>query len=616
MTFIATIKRLASPVKDDPIAFVQNIFEASCVGIYTIFSIEIMKKILIEMEKWDIQEKFYLYISLYVGITIVAIIGRFFIKHWGWSRISFDGVSRESKRYLEAFIQADGNQVERIGTGRFISIIDKWLYQWMDVLFDLSFRGTLNCIMVFYAIYTIAKIHLIWGIIAFLLMMLSGIVATWANIWMTKKRELRRKEQNEANHQTVIALMSKNELLQNNGLSKITEKIESHLYKAKKSQEIVNIGFLIIEEFPRFMFLILRVGIYTLIALKIFSVDWGIIELSIFITVMAVAEKSLNEFLHLLRDILREFSSISLLWSTFDSLTPIEGYSEGTPFSPQAKDIILKDISYGYNDTKVFSGFSLTIEHGKKTALVGASWWGKTTLMKLIAGYLHPESWSISIMGNTLSETALKTYYPHIGYLTQDPSVFDGSIRDNLLSALSWKTGEGKTDTKKTKKNVSHAHANTNTLTHTHASQNTLSDNNSPEEEKLIHALKLAHCDFVFDLDHGLDTQIGERGVRLSWGQKQRLAIAKIFLKDPEIILLDEPTSALDSFSEEQITKALDELFVSRTVIVIAHRLQTVKKADDIIVIEGWGVLERWTHHELVAKWGIYHKMLELQSGF
>ena len=90
---------------------------------------------------------------------------------------------------------------------------------------------------------------------------------------MTKKRELRRKEQNEANHQTVIALMSKNELLQNNGLSKITEKIESHLYRAKKSQEIVNIGFFIIEEFPRFMFLILRVGIYTLIALKIFSVD-------------------------------------------------------------------------------------------------------------------------------------------------------------------------------------------------------------------------------------------------------------------------------------------------------------------------------------------------------
>jgi ATP-binding cassette, subfamily B, putative efflux pump len=102
----------------------------------------------------------------------------------------------------------------------------------------------------------------------------------------------------------------------------------------------------------------------------------------------------------------------------------------------------------------------------------------------------------------------------------------------------------------------------------------------------LKRALKLAHCDFVFDLEHGLDTEIGERGVRLSGGQKQRLAIAKIFLKDPEIILLDEPTSALDSFSEEAITEALDTLFKNRTVIIVAHRLQTVRKADDIIVIE------------------------------
>ena len=104
--------------------------------------------------------------------------------------------------------------------------------------------------------------------------------------------------------------------------------------------------------------------------------------------------------------------------------------------------------------------------------------------------------------------------------------------------------------------------------------------------------------------------------MRLSGGQKQRLAIAKIFLKDPEIILLDEPTSALDSFSEEQITIALDELFQNRTVIIVAHRLQTVKKADDIIVLEQGKVLERGNHASLVAKNGIYNRMLELQSGF
>jgi ABC-type multidrug transport system fused ATPase/permease subunit len=141
-------------------------------------------------------------------------------------------------------------------------------------------------------------------------------------------------------------------------------------------------------------------------------------------------------------------------------------------------------------------------------------------------------------------------------------------------------------------------------------------DGKLPNDEKIEAALRWAHCDFVWELEYGLDTEIGERGVRLSWWQKQRLAIAKIFLKNPEIILLDEPTSALDSFSEEHITKALDELFVGRTVVIIAHRLQTVKKADEIIVLEGGQVVEHWNHEELIKKWWLYNKMLELQSGF
>lgn len=224
------------------------------------------------------------------------------------------------------------------------------------------------------------------------------------------------------------------------------------------------------------------------------------------------------------REFTRDFQHIEKLWSTFDSLTPIKGYDTGKDFTKKEKNIIINSISYGYSEQKVFENFSLNIAHGKKTALVGASGGGKTTLMKLIAGYLHPESGSISVMGNILSETALKSYYPHIGYLTQDPSVFDATIRENLISAVN-------------------------------------KDDTEIEEQVLIDALRLAKCDFVFEMEKGLDTEIGERGVRLSGGQKQRLAIAKIFLKNPEIILLDEPTSALDSFSEEAITEALDTLF-------------------------------------------------------
>lgn len=130
------------------------------------------------------------------------------------------------------------------------------------------------------------------------------------------------------------------------------------------------------------------------------------------------------------------------------------------------------------------------------------------------------------------------------------------------------------------------------------------------------HILEQAHCQFVHQLPQGLQTQIGERGLKLSGGQRQRLAIAKIMLKNPSIVFLDEPTSALDSFSEEHITQAMHNLFTGRTVIIVAHRLQTVKEADDIILLEQGKIIERGTHTSLKVLKGKYYDMLELQTGF
>jgi ABC-type multidrug transport system fused ATPase/permease subunit len=136
------------------------------------------------------------------------------------------------------------------------------------------------------------------------------------------------------------------------------------------------------------------------------------------------------------------------------------------------------------------------------------------------------------------------------------------------------------------------------------------------DDNEINQALQKAQCDFIFNTKEGLETQIGEKGIRLSGGERQRLAIAKLLLKNPEIIVLDEPTSALDSFSEDVITKAMEELFKGRTVIIIAHRLQTVKRADTILVLEKGKMVEQGTHKELIDKGGEYAKMLEMQSGF
>jgi ABC-type multidrug transport system fused ATPase/permease subunit len=277
------------------------------------------------------------------------------------------------------------------------------------------------------------------------------------------------------------------------------------------------------EEFPRLLFLVLRIALYFYIATSILNNTGSTFsDFAIFVTIITFTEKVLNEFLRTIRNITRNFSTVELLWSTFDSLTPIKGYSTGLPFSPQKKDINIDSISYGYNETKVFSGFSLTIKRGQKTALVGASGGGKTTLMKLIAGYLHPESGSISVLGNQLDETALRTYYPHIGYLTQDPGVFDATIRENLVSAvssvpvsvMSTESSVSVTTTRHPAGKSTRARFLDSAIAPLEMTETQKQKDNL--EQKLIKALKLAHCDFVFELEHGLDTEIGERGVRLS----------------------------------------------------------------------------------------------------
>lgn len=237
----------------------------------------------------------------------------------------------------------------------------------------------------------------------------------------------------------------------------------------------------------------------------------------------------------------------------------------------------MQDVDFWYvENAPILEKFSYTFEAGKRYALVGPSGGGKTTIMKLASGFLSAKKGRVAVDDFDLSTVNLSTFYSNIGYLTQDPQIFDGTIRDNLVQGKS-----------------SHA-----------------------LESDIVEALRKAQCEFVFDLPEGLETEIGERGVKLSGGQKQRLAIAKIFLKNPHIILLDEPTSALDSFSEEKISQAFHNLFEGRTVLIIAHRLQTVKEADMILVLEGGQIAEQGNHSELVEKKGIYAKMLELQSGF
>lgn len=610
MTFTEKIKRFLEPVFYARKVFIQSGTEGIFDGLYLISSLYFFEKIgaAIQSNNWNLFENYLIaygiFMVLYVAFKIRVI-------HWGWVNIYVAIDTFIANTYLPRFIQSEPNITERIGTGRFISIYKRGKDTWMHIIHEFLASDLALLVASVYGIIRIGFYNPLYsfGIVWVLVVLLISTYYIDKHFTIPA-RNGRREAETEYSRVLARVFMSKMEYMQNQEFHQEQKRIYSLLDDIKRNNLLIDNSVWGMYIGIRWISFLIRLSVYIFVGKSIFDHTSTFWTFSTYILIVTMIETAMRTTYDTFRKLTREFDYIEQLWSTFDSLAPIKWYDSGSTFSSSGKNIEIRNVSYGYNETKVFEDFSLSLESGKKIALVGASGGWKTTLMKLIAGYLHPESGNISVLGNRLDETALKTYYPHIGYLTQDPGVFDATIRENLVSALpSLQRGvpEGRGDfvSETTEQNPQ-----SSALLQTAPLQKEL------QEKQLIKALKLAHCDFVFELEKWLDTEIGERGVRLSGGQKQRLAIAKIFLKNPEIILLDEPTSALDSFSEEQITIALDELFRNRTVIIVAHRLQTVKKADDIIVLEQGKVVERGNHESLVAKNGIYNRMLELQSGF
>ena len=240
-------------------------------------------------------------------------------------------------------------------------------------------------------------------------------------------------------------------------------------------------------------------------------------------------------------------------------------------------DLVFDNVSFGYSseedDKRVISNLTLNIPAGRTLALVGPSGGGKSTLCHLIPRFYEINEGEILLDGINTKDITLNSLRKNIGIVSQTVFLFDGSVRDNIAYGT-----EGATD------------------------------------EEIISAAKKANIhDFILTLDNGYDTHVGERGVKLSGGQRQRIAIARVFLKNPKLLILDEATSALDNATEMQIQSALEELSKGRTVIVVAHRLSTVKNADEIVVIDKDGIIERGNHNQLLAINGEYKKLYDYQ---
>jgi len=238
-------------------------------------------------------------------------------------------------------------------------------------------------------------------------------------------------------------------------------------------------------------------------------------------------------------------------------------------------DLKFSGVGFAYEEgKKVIEDISFDSPAGSVTALVGSSGSGKTTIAGISASFLIPQEGTISIDGVDLSTVTLDSYRAQLGVVMQDDFLFEGTIRDNILFPRPQAT-----------------------------------------EEELLHAAKAAHVsEFTDRFEDGLDTMIGERGVKLSGGQRQRVAIARAILANPRILILDEATSNLDTESEAYIQDSLSQLMKGRTTIVIAHRLSTIRQANQILVVESGNIVERGTHDELIALKGRYYDLYTYQA--
>jgi subfamily B ATP-binding cassette protein MsbA len=236
--------------------------------------------------------------------------------------------------------------------------------------------------------------------------------------------------------------------------------------------------------------------------------------------------------------------------------------------------VSIENINFRYGEENVLKNFSIEVPKGKTVALVGQSGSGKSTIANLLTRFYDVNEGSIKIDGTDIRDWNIHSLRGLMGLVTQDSILFNDTIKTNLLI--------GKPDA---------------------------------TDEEIIEALKVANAyEFVKDLPNGIETNIGDAGGKLSGGQKQRLSIARAVLKNPPIMILDEATSALDTESEKFVQVALENMMQNRTSIVIAHRLSTIQKADTIIVMQKGEIVEQGTHAELLAKDGMYSKLVLMQS--
>ncbi len=552
--------------------FLMEIYD----GFQSIFKIQVGVFIIAAIERKDVPDIRFWCVVLWIVFLCNYISGR--IGEMSGERtknLSYMGLR---KKYFEKYIHLDNTRTEKIWTGKMQNIMFEWIGNRVDIVSNNLPAMFVEIWAIIYAFVLVAnkvpnRKYFVWFLWLFII---AGILM---RVWLGVLKNTRKKSKEinlELARRDIKIIMSKFEILQNNKLWEELDKQSVLVKKLIKLWQRGNTIKLLWQTGSSVIIDGIQLTIYIVVGIGIITGNYTFAYIMLLLQLINTISMYIWNIRRYLKEYYKSIMHVEKLRETFANIPYMKITKNEKEFIYKTWDIKIENISFAYDKNIVFKNFDLTLQWWTKTAFVGQSGGGKTTLIKLLAGYIKADSGDIIIDGQKISKIKLTDYYKHIGYLSQEPSVFDGTIHENLVYAL----------------------------------------DKEPTQQVIEKTIKEAKCEFIREFENWRETEIGERWVRLSWWQKQRLAIAKIMLKNPNIILLDEPTSALDSFNEELINGALHNLFRWKTVIVVAHRLQTVKTANRILLLEQGKIVEDGTHTELIKLHWRYKKMLDLQSGF